>query len=88
MVLVRLAIPEWSSSIVTSYKEKHQKSSGDILVASCCFLGLWLIGRVMSADTDSCGIVIKQTHMLRQELCEDNSIDSDGACTASFVMFH
>jgi hypothetical protein len=30
-----------------------QNTSGGALVASCCFCGLWPIGRGMSADTDS-----------------------------------
>ena len=28
-------------------------------------------GRVMSADTDSCGVLLRQTHMVRQDLWED-----------------
>jgi hypothetical protein len=45
----------------------YQNTSGDVLVASCRFSGLWLIGRVMLADTDSHGVLLSQTHVLRQD---------------------
>jgi hypothetical protein len=34
-------------------RETHKKTSGGVLVASCCFCGLGPISRVMSAETDS-----------------------------------
>ena len=37
-----------------------------MLVASCHFLGLGAIGRVTSAETDASGVLLRQTHMLRQ----------------------
>ena len=43
------------------HREKHQE-------ASYHFRGLGLIGRVMSDDTDSAGVLLSQTHMLRQDL--------------------
>lgn len=51
----------------------HQKTSGGVLVVSCCFCGLGSTGRVrwkfldMSADRDSRGI------LLRQDSWEDTS---------------
>lgn len=62
----------------------HQKPSGDALVASCCFCSR-MIGRVkwksldMWADTDSSGILLRQTYVVfswgksrgKQDSCED-----------------
>ena len=62
MLLVSLTIVYWSSFVGTPYRETDQKTSGGLLVASCCFLGLGQIGRVMSAETDSHGVLLRQTH--------------------------
>jgi hypothetical protein len=70
MVLLHLAIPYWSSLVMTSEKETEQKTSGGVLVAFCCFCRLGLIGRVkwkflnMSADTDSYGVLLRQIQMV------------------------
>ena len=42
--------------------EMHQKTFGGALIASCCFLRLWSIGRMISADTDARGVLLTQTH--------------------------
>lgn len=43
----------------------QQRTGGD-LAASCCFPGFGPIGRVMSAGTDSCGVLQRPTHMVRR----------------------
>jgi hypothetical protein len=48
-------------------QRENQKTSGVVLVASCHFCGLRPIGRVRSADTDSRGVRLRQTHVLREE---------------------
>ena len=61
------------SSICQDSIERNipKKTSGGVLVASCCFCGPRAIGRVMSADTDFRGVLLRQTHMLRQDTWED-----------------
>ena len=61
--------------VMTPLREKYQKSSGGVLAASGYFLGLGLISRVMFADTDSWGVVLRQTHMLRQDTGEARSVE-------------
>ena len=50
------------------HREKHtKKTPGGVLVASCCFCGLRPLGRVVSANTDSCGVLLRQTRVPRQD---------------------
>lgn len=51
--------------VCCDFIEAHQKASSD-LVMSCYFHGLQLFGRVMSADTDSCGALLRPVgeHMM------------------------
>jgi hypothetical protein len=44
-----------------------RKISHGILAGSCRFLGLGPIGRVMSADTDSRRVLLRHTHIVRQD---------------------
>ena len=41
----------------------YQKTSDDVPVASHNFLGLGQTGRVMSADTGSHGVLLRQSHV-------------------------
>ena len=44
--------------------ETHHKTSGGVLVAPCCFHTLMLTSSVMSADTESCGVLLRQTDVM------------------------
>ena len=54
MVLVRLAILCWSSFVVTTEREMHQRTSGGVLVGFLPLPRTPANGRVMSAETDAC----------------------------------
>lgn len=45
----------------------HDSIERNAPVASCCFCGLGLFDRVTSADTDFHRVLLKQTHLLRQD---------------------
>lgn len=81
----------------------HQKTSGDVLAASCCFCRLGLTGRVKwefmdtSADTDSWGILLRQHPWEARPvgghtMFVGSIIGLKGqwwwACIASFTMLH
>jgi hypothetical protein len=64
----------------------YHKSSRKVSVASCHFLRLGEIDRVMLADRELSGGSLRQTYMLRQDLwktsdvwrmCKEDSVDSD-----------
>ena len=51
MVLVHLVVV-WSAFVMTSERKMHQKSSGGVLTAACCFLGLGQNGRASQSLLD------------------------------------
>jgi hypothetical protein len=52
-VLVHLTLCRWAAFVGTREREMVSKSFWWYVSASCCFQGLRLIGRVMSAETDA-----------------------------------
>ena len=52
-------------------KRNSPKSSGGVLKASCHFLRLGPINRVTSSDMNSHAVLLRQTHVVRQDPWED-----------------
>jgi heterodisulfide reductase subunit B len=50
-------------------QNKTKQKPPEISMTSCHFCGLQPVGRVMSAGADSCGVLRRQTHMVRHDLC-------------------
>ena len=50
------------------HKEKCTKKLCGVLATSYHFRGHRLIGRVMPAETDSCGVLLRQAHILHQDM--------------------
>ena len=56
-----------SSVFIDSIERNAPKNSQEVPEASWCFYRFEPIGRVMLADTVSCGVLLRQTNMLRQD---------------------